>query len=150
MNIEVIDESGHNIDGEEFASLAAFVLQQMHVHPMAELNIKFVDVPTMTQLHEDWMDLPGPTDVLSFPMDEMRPAREDEEPSEGVLGDIAICPDVAEGQARESGHTAIEEMLLLATHGILHLLGYDHAEPAEEKEMFDLQRHLLLTFLAGR
>lgn len=150
MNIEVIDESSHNIDGAEFAELGAFVLQQMHVHPMAELNIKFVDIPTMTQLHEDWMDLPGPTDVLSFPMDEMRPGREGEELTEGILGDIAICPDVAREQAEEAGHTLVEEMLLLATHGMLHLLGYDHGDEEEEKEMFALQRHLLLTFLAQR
>lgn len=150
MNIEVIDESGYNIDGAEFAALGAFVLQQMHVHPMAELNIKFVDIPTMTQLHEDWLSLPGPTDVLSFPMDEMRPGREGEELTEGILGDIAICPDVAAEQAREAGHTLVEEMLLLATHGMLHLLGYDHGDEEEEKEMFALQRHLLLSFLAQR
>ena len=150
MSIEVNDESGVGVDGEEFASLAAFVLEQMHVHPLAELSILFVDTATMSELHERWMDEPGPTDVLSFPMDELRPAREGEEPVQGVLGDIVVCPEVAQRQAREAGHSAIEEMLLLTVHGILHLLGYDHAEPAEEKEMFDLQRRLLLTVLAGR
>ena len=84
------------------------------------------------------------------PRRQLRPAREGEEPVQGVLGDIVVCPEVAQRQAREAGHSAIEEMLLLTVHGILHLLGYDHAEPAEEKEMFDLQRRLLLTFLAGR
>jgi probable rRNA maturation factor len=96
------------------------------------------------------MDLPGPTDVMSFPMDELRPGRDDEEPEPGLLGDVVLCPTVAERQAAEAGHTAAEEILLLTTHGILHLLGYDHAEPDEEREMFDLQRRLLLTFLAGR
>jgi probable rRNA maturation factor len=96
------------------------------------------------------MDLPGPTDVMSFPMDELRPGSEDREPEPGLLGDIVLCPSVAERQARDAGHATEEELLLLTTHGILHLLGYDHAEPEEEREMFDLQRSLLLTFLAGR
>ncbi len=93
---------------------------------------------------------PGPTDVMSFPMDELRPGREDREPQAGLLGDIVLCPSVAERQARDAGHATEEELLLLTTHGILHLLGYDHAEPEEEKEMFELQRKLLLTFLATR
>lgn len=150
MSIEVIDESGHDIDGEEFAALGAYVLREMHVHPLAELNIKFVDTETMTDYHVRFMDLPGPTDVMSFPMDELRPGVEGEEPEEGVLGDIALCPDVAATQAQEAGHTLVEELLLLTTHGILHLLGYDHAEPEEEAEMFELQRRLLLSFLAQR
>jgi probable rRNA maturation factor len=97
-----------------------------------------------------WMDLPGPTDVMSFPMDELTPGHEGEDPEEGILGDIVLCPSVAQKQAMEAGHALEEELLLLTTHGILHLLGFDHAEPEEEKEMFDLQRTLLLTFLAGR
>ena len=97
-----------------------------------------------------WMDLPGPTDVMSFPMDELRPGRDEQDPDEGVLGDIVLCPSVAAKQAHDAGHATEEELLLLTTHGILHLLGYDHAEPDEETEMFELQRQLLLTFLAGR
>ena len=104
----------------------------------------------MEVLHVQWMDLPGPTDVMSFPMDELRPGKEGIEPEEGTLGDIVLCPSVATRQAAEAGHAPMEEMLLLTTHGILHLLGYDHAEPDEEREMFELQRQLLLTFLATR
>jgi probable rRNA maturation factor len=96
------------------------------------------------------MDEPGPTDVLSFPMDELRPGRADDPTPAGLLGDVVLCPEVAVEQARTAGHSTVEELLLLTTHGILHLLGYDHAEPEEEKEMFGLQRQLLLTFLAGR
>ena len=96
------------------------------------------------------MDEPGPTDVLSFPMDELRPGREGEPSPAGLLGDVVLCPEVAARQARDAGHSTEEELLLLTTHGILHLLGYDHAEPEEEKEMFALQRQLLLTFLARR
>ncbi|MDU6928261.1 MAG: rRNA maturation RNase YbeY, partial [Dermabacter sp.] len=97
-----------------------------------------------------WMDLEGPTDVMSFPMDELREGREGELAPEGLLGDIVICPTVAAQQARIAGHSSEEEMLLLLTHGILHLLGYDHVEPEEERVMFTLQRKLLLTFLGGR
>ena len=97
-----------------------------------------------------WLDLPGPTDVMSFPMDELRPGTADHPTPPGMLGDICICPKVAARQAAESGHSAAEEMLLLATHGMLHLLGYDHATDAEREVMFALQRKLLLTFLASR
>jgi probable rRNA maturation factor len=122
----------------------------MRVHPQADLCLTLVDEAAMEVLHVQWMDLPGPTDVMSFPMDELRPGGEGEDPTPGNLGDVVLCPTVAARQAREAGHTPIEELLLLTTHGILHLLGYDHAEPEDEREMFELQRQLLLTFLATR
>lgn len=150
MSTEISNESGASIDEVEFAALARYVLDQMHVHPQAELSILFVDIPTMTELHVQWMDEPGPTDVISFPMDELRPGKDGAPSDPGILGDIVVCPDVAIEQARTAGHSAQEEMLLLVTHGILHLLGFDHAEPDEREVMFDLQRTLLLTFLATR
>lgn len=150
MSIEVTNESGYEVDESEFADLGRFVLDAMHVHPQTDLSILFVDTDTMTDLHVRWMDEPGPTDVLSFPMDEMRPGREGDVTPAGLLGDVVLCPPVAADQARAAGHSTVEEMLLLTTHGILHLLGYDHAEPDEEREMFALQRELLLTFLAAR
>ena len=149
MSTEVTNESGVALDEAEFAALSRFVLDELHVHPQAELSIILVASDVMAELHERWMDEPGPTDVLSFPMDELRPGR-DGEPAEGVLGDVVLCPEVAATQARAAGHSTEEELLLLTTHGILHLLGFDHAEPQEEKEMFALQRRLLLTFLAAR
>ena len=150
MSIEVLNESGFEVDEVELAQCARYVLDSMKVHPRAELCIKLVDEPAMEVLHVQWMDLPGPTDVMSFPMDELRPGRDGVEPVEGILGDVVLCPTVAQAQAGEAGHTTEEELLLLTTHGILHLLGYDHAEAEEEKEMFELQRTLLLTFLASR
>lgn len=150
MSIDVLNETDHQLDELELVALAKYVLAQMRVHPGADLCIRLVDEDAMEVLHVQWMDLPGPTDVMSFPMDELRPGRDGEEPEEGVLGDIVLCPTVAAKQAREAGHATEEELLLLTTHGILHLLGYDHAEPDEEREMFELQRQLLLTFLAGR
>jgi probable rRNA maturation factor len=148
MGIDVNNESGLPADEIEIARLASHVLAALHVHPQAELAVLLVDEAVMEQLHVRWMDEPGPTDVLSFPMDELRPGNDSEESPPGLLGDIVLCPQVAVRQAAAAGHTAAEEMLLLTTHGILHLLGYDHAEPEEEKEMFALQRTLLLTFLA--
>lgn len=150
MSIEVLNETEASIDEFELVECARYVLREMKVHPQAELAISLVDEAAMETLHVQWMDLPGPTDVMSFPMDELRPGRDGVDPEQGVLGDIVLCPSVAAKQAHEAGHAVEEELLLLTTHGILHLLGYDHAEPEEEKEMFELQRQLLLTFLATR
>lgn len=150
MSIEVNNETTAQIDAREFVDLARYVFDAMFLHPATELSITFVDEKAMRELHEEWMDLEGPTDVMSFPMDELREGREGELAPEGLLGDIVICPTVAAQQARIAGHSSEEEMLLLLTHGILHLLGYDHVEPEEERVMFTLQRKLLLTFLAGR
>jgi probable rRNA maturation factor len=150
VSIEVNNESGVQVDEAEVAALARSVLDAMRVHRQAELSVVLVDEAAMEQLHLQWMDEPGSTDVLSFPMDELRPGKDDEDPEPGLLGDVVLCPQVAKKQARTAGHSFEEELLLLTTHGILHLLGFDHAEPEEEKEMFALQRKLLLTFLATR
>lgn len=150
MSTEVNNETNVEIDLAEFSALADHVLHAMHVSPQAELNILFIDPEPMEELHVRWLDLPGTTDVMSFPMDELRPGTREKETPAGTLGDIVVCPQVAAKQALEAGHSAAEEMLLLTTHGILHLLGYDHVEEEERKEMFGLQRQLLLTFLAER
>jgi probable rRNA maturation factor len=150
VSIEVVNESGRAVDEAEVADLARYVLDQLHVHPQADLSVLLVDEAAMAELHVRWMDEEGPTDVMSFPQDELRPAREGDPSPPGLLGDVVLCPDVAARQAAAAGHSSAEELLLLTTHGILHLLGYDHAEPEEEKEMFALQRRLLLTFLASR
>lgn len=150
MTVEVVNETDFQIDVQEFARLGEYVMHQMHVGGAAELSILFIDPDPMAALHEQWLDLPGPTDVMSFPMDELRPGTPASPTAEGVLGDVCICPQVAADQALAAGHSTEEEMLLLATHGILHLLGYDHAEAEEKEVMFALQRKLLLTFLAER
>ncbi|PZU42246.1 MAG: rRNA maturation RNase YbeY [Arsenicicoccus sp.] len=156
--IEVLNESGEvpsPVPEQELADLGRHVLDQLRVNPRAELTITLVDEDTMANLHQRWMDLPGPTDVMSFPMDELRPGSHgrgegDDDGQGGMLGDVVLCPSVAREQAQRAGHAVGDEVLLLTTHGILHLLGFDHAEPAQEREMFDLQRTLLLTFLAQR
>jgi probable rRNA maturation factor len=150
VTVDVNDESGENLDAPRLASLARFVLDQLRVHPLAELSILAVDTATMTTLHEHWMDEPGPTDVLSFPMDELRPGSDDREPEPGLLGDVVLCPSVARTQAAAAGHSVEEELDLLCTHGILHLLGYDHAEPDEERDMFGRQGVLLADWQRSR
>jgi probable rRNA maturation factor len=143
LSIEVLDESGQGIDVKTLASLSRFVMDRMRVHPLAELCIKAVDEDTIALLNQQWMEKEGPTDVLAFPMDELRPGLVNEEPEEGVLGDLVLCPEVAARQAGEAGHSTEAEIELLTVHGILHLLGYDHAEPEEHREMFGLQDTLL-------
>ena len=143
MSIDVVNETEAEIDIDSIQEQARFILDRLRIHPGAELSVVFVDVATMTDLHERWMDEPGPTDVLSFPMDELTPPRDDEEPPEGLLGDVVICPEVTQRQAVQAGHDERLEVGVLLTHGILHLLGYDHAEPDDERLMFGLQRRLL-------
>ena len=149
MSIEVLEESGQQVDVKRMARLGRFVMDRMRVHRQAELCIKLVDEATIAELNEQWMDKSGPTDVLAFPMDELRPGLVDEEPEEGILGDLMLCPAIAGRQAGEAqaagqaGHSTTDEVHLLTVHGILHLLGYDHAEPEEHREMFGLQARLL-------
>lgn len=149
MSIEVNNESGVLVDERKLAQLSAYVFDALHVHPDTELAIVLVDEGAIEQLHVQWMDEPGPTDVLSFPMDELRPGSIDKPTPPGLLGDVVICPQVAAQQAETAGHSSEQEILLLLTHGILHLLGFDHATAEEEAEMFGLQRDLLLGFSAS-
>jgi probable rRNA maturation factor len=140
VSIEIDNRSGAICAEVELLDLAAFALKELLVDKRAELEISLVDEAEMTRLHEEWMDEAGPTDVLSFPMDELRPnelSKNDEVPV--VLGDVVICPDVARKQGDTAGHGMEQEIRILLVHGILHLLGFDHLEPEEEVEMFALQ-----------
>ena len=143
MSIEVLNESGAPVEEHALVQLARHVLDRMGIHPQAELVISLVTVDAMAALHEKWMGDPTPTDVLAFPMDELRPPQDDAEPDPGLLGDVVLCPAVAATQAVEHKRTMEQELDLLCTHGILHLLGYDHAEPEEHQAMFALQDQLL-------
>lgn len=146
MAIDIGNETPADIDLPEVVALAEHVLERMHINPAAEVFIRFIDEAAMTELHLRWMNLDGPTDVMSFPMDELKPGQDEA----GMLGDIVICPGVAAEQAKAAGHSLSDEILLLTAHGLLHLMGYDHHEPEEKEEMFGLQRHLLLTWFAER
>jgi len=146
--IDINNESGLEVDLELVLRMAEHHLGALFVSGDADLAILMVDEPAMEQLHIEWMDEPGPTDVLSFPMDELRPGTADKPTPPGLLGDIVVCPQVAEQQAETAGHSLMDEICLLTTHGMLHVLGYDHALPEEERRMFGLQRELLVAFAA--
>ncbi|APZ34439.1 MULTISPECIES: rRNA maturation RNase YbeY [Microbacterium] len=149
MTIEITNESGVDIDETVLLRLTAHNLAEVNVSPDADVAILLVDEGAMEALHVQWMDEPGPTDVLSFPMDELRPGTQEQPTPPGLLGDIVLCPQVAETQAQAAGHSTLDELILLTTHGLLHLLGFDHAEPDEEREMFGLQRELIAAFHAS-
>ena len=148
--IDLNNESGVEVDEQRLVQLARFAMDQLRIHPQAELSILLVDEKTMADYHLRFMDLPGPTDVLSFPMDELRPPSDDEEPPLGLLGDIVLCPTVTAAQAAENGRTPESEADYLLVHGLLHLLGFDHAEPDEHKVMFGLNDRIIAAWDASR
>jgi probable rRNA maturation factor len=159
MSVEIANESGVAVDEAGLAALARSVLDGMRVHPLAELSVLLVDEAAMADLHQRWMGEPGPTDVLAFPMDEIWPPPPggnladhggDGEAAPGLLGDVVLCPQVATEQARKAEHSVQDELDLLCTHGILHLLGYDHADPEEHATMFGLQDRLLAGWRSER
>ena len=165
MSIEVANESGVVVDEEALVRVARHVLDRLGVSPLAELSLLLVDVEQMEKLHVRWMGEDGPTDVLAFPMDELdlrgsrgvghgsghgSPVDGDDESRPAVLGDVVLCPEVAERQGRDAGHGTQAELQLLCTHGVLHLLGYDHGEPEEHAELFGLQGELLASWQATR
>jgi probable rRNA maturation factor len=159
VSIEIANESGIEVDEALLAGLARHVLDGLRVHPLAELSVLLVDEPAMTELHVRWMGEEGPTDVLAFPMDELRLPQPgvhgdhtppDPDAAEALLGDVVICPQVAAVQAAEAEHDVQDELDLLCTHGILHLLGYDHADAEEQATMFGLQDRLLASWRSER
>jgi probable rRNA maturation factor len=153
MSIDIQNESGVDVDVYGLERLARHVLDAMKVHPLVELSVRLVDADAMAALHEHFMKEPGPTDVLAFPMDELHDQRDDvddEDAPPTLLGDVVLCPAVAEAQAARAGHSTEDELHLLCTHGVLHLLGYDHGDQVEEREMFGLQGELLASWAAAR
>jgi probable rRNA maturation factor len=137
--IEIENRSGELAPEAEVLALMENSIKELGLHPDCELTVAFIDDREMEELHIKWMDLPGSTDVMSFPMDELRP----NEPEPGILGDIVISPVFARKQAEKAGHSFEHEVKILAAHGLLHLLGYDHQELDEEKVMFALQEDLV-------
>ena len=149
MSIEFINESGYDgVNEEMLIDVCSYALGRLDVNPDAECTITALDLDTIADLHVRWMDLEGPTDVMSFPMDELTPGATGGRPDAAeagpaMLGDIVLCPEFAQRQATAAGHSLGHELALLTVHGCLHLLGYDHTTAAEEKEMFGLQNELL-------
>ena len=145
MTVEVTNRSGVNAPESEVESLLNFGISYMELHPDCELSVTFVDDQEMEELHIKWMDEPGTTDVLSFPMD--MPEKKDDVVT---LGDIVIDPIVAAEQAATAGHSTEHEIYILAAHGLLHILGYDHADKDEEKVMFELQETIVKKWAAQK
>ncbi|MEY2813347.1 MAG: hypothetical protein RL579_252 [Actinomycetota bacterium] len=137
--IEIENRSGQLAPESEIQKLLEFSIRELGLHPECELTLAFINDEEMEQLHIKWMDLPGSTDVMSFPMDELKP----NDPEPGILGDIVISPVFARAQADKAGHSFEHEIKILAAHGLLHLLGYDHQELEDEKVMFALQEDLV-------
>jgi probable rRNA maturation factor len=164
VSVDIANESGADVDEAALAAMARYLLGELRIHPLAELSVLLVDEKVMTDLHERWMGEPGPTDVLAFPMDELRPpgfphyggsraggsGADAPDPSPALLGDVVLCPKVAAEQAREARLSMAEELELLCTHGLLHLLGYDHADAEERATMFGLQDQLLASWRAAK
>ncbi len=149
MAIDIDDSSATDwVDLGRLERQTAYLLDRLHLHPDVDVSIVLVDEDEMAHLHVEWMDEPGPTDVLSFPMDDLRQGDSSGPRVEGVLGDIVLCPAVAARQGDAAGHGPDIEMALLLTHGVLHLLGHDHAETEEHERMFALQAALLDAWLA--
>ena len=144
MGIEIANNSGIACNEDEIVDVAAFALDKMGIHPDSDLGITLVDEDEITKLHVQWMNLPGPTDVLSFPMDELKPFSASDGP--GIIGDIVICPQFAAKQA--INHSTEDEISLLTVHGVLHLLGFDHVEEEEHKVMFGIQDKTLAEWKA--
>ena len=138
MTVELVNRSGALVPEKELVALLDFGITYMELHAECEISLTFVGVQEMEELHIKWMDEPGPTDVLSFPMD--LPEKKGDIVK---LGDIVIAPAVAEKQALTAGHSTESEIYILAVHGLLHILGYDHADPDEEKVMFALQEKIV-------
>ncbi len=137
--IEIENRSGQLAPESEIFKLLEFSIKELGLHPECDLTLAFINDKEMEELHLKWMELPGTTDVMSFPMDELRP----NDPEPGILGDIVISPVVARAQAERAGHSFEHEVKILAAHGLLHLLGYDHQELADEQVMFALQEDLV-------
>ncbi len=147
-NVDIVDDSLvplHDLGVTEsrLRGLVGYLIEALFLDPECELSLAFVSEDVMTQLHVQWMDEPGSTDVLSFPMDNLRTGTAEQLSGPGLLGDIVVCPQVAQRQAEMAGHTFAAECELLITHGMLHLLGHDHYEPDEHAVMFGLQDRLL-------
>lgn len=150
------EQSAVEVDLDRWLDLARKVLADQGITDGAELSVLFVDEPTIAELNEQFLGKTGPTDVLSFPIEDdldtsgrspdqggSGPGTEAMVEPQLLLGDVVICPTIAERNATDHGHDAAAETALLVVHGILHLLGFDHEVEAEAEVMEALERRLL-------
>ena len=147
MTLTLENETDYVIDLDSLGLEAQFLFGALRLHPDVELSIRMISSDEMETLHLEWMHEPGATDILSFPMDELRPT---DQPAAGVLGDIVICPEFVEADAVRHEMALAERIEFLLVHGILHLIGYDHATQEEYDTMFALQDELLVQWRSSR
>jgi probable rRNA maturation factor len=153
------EQADHRVDVAQWQRLAEQVLVAEGVTGDAELSLLFIDAGAMATLNRNFMDSDGPTDVLAFPIDAgpVDPGRQPDGGTPGpdrdpvgadelplLLGDVVICPEVAARNAPEHAGTVDDELALLVVHGVLHVLGMDHAEPAARVAMQQRERDLLM------
>jgi probable rRNA maturation factor len=161
VEVFVADEQAEiEVDALRWVRLAQMVLEEQGVRGDAELSMLFVDEKSMSDLNERFLGREGPTDVLAFPMDDelIESGRQPDqggrgpgspaEPSDApiLVGDVVICPKVAQRQAAEHLVSFADEMALLVVHGVLHLLGFDHEEDDEAEAMEARERELMDMF----
>lgn len=143
MPVFLADEQDADVDHQDLVAVATHALRAQRVPDDMEVSLLLVDEPTMAALNEQHLGTPGPTDVLAFPIDE---PGESPPVAPAILGDVVLCPTYAGEQALRLGRTPAQELRLLTVHGLLHLLGMDHATTEEEREMFGLTDRLLASF----
>ncbi len=147
MAVFLADEQDLEVDGDDLLALTRHVLDRQRVPEDMEVALLLVDRDTIARLNETHLGHPGPTDVLAFPIDEPGETPPD---APAILGDVVLCPAVAYEQAPGFAREPHAELQLLTVHGLLHLLGMDHAGPAEERGMFGLTDELLASYAAER
>jgi probable rRNA maturation factor len=146
MAVFLSDEQQREVDTDDLLALTRYVLAARRVPEDMEVSVLLVDEDTIAALNEQHMGKDGPTDVLAFPIDEPGETPPDQP---AVLGDVVLCPAVCAAQAPRFSRSEHEELQVLTVHGLLHLLGMDHADPVDEAEMFGLTDDLLADYRAG-
>lgn len=147
MAVFLADEQDLEVAGDDLLALARHVLHRQRAPEDMEVALLLVDRDTIARLNEAHLGHTGPTDVLAFPIDEPGETPPD---APAILGDVVLCPAVAYEQAPDFAREPHAELQLLTVHGLLHLLGMDHATPGEERGMFALTDELLASYAAER
>jgi len=143
QSIQLSNETEFNIDEVRVLQTAIFAMGYMGLELETEVSISFISETEMQSLNLEYMQENTPTDVLAFPMDELRPLNPGEKSQAGILGDLVFSPEYILRQAQSQKVLFEDELDLLIVHGVLHCLGFDHQEEVEHKEMFDLQQEIL-------
>lgn len=148
LTVDFIDEAEmiQPAQLEELEKLLQFAADEEGIEEDAEVAVSFVSEAEIQSINKDYRDKDSVTDVISFALEEGEDEDFEMPDAPRVLGDIIICVKRAKEQAEEYGHSFERELGFLTVHGLLHLLGYDHMNEADEKKMFGRQDELLNAF----